>query len=32
MAKCSECGHTLPEEIDEGAGVYCPNCGTGQHV
>lgn len=29
---CSECGATLPREIDEGAGVYCPECGTGQHV
>lgn len=33
MAKCSACGHSpLPEEIDEGTGVYCPECGHGQHV
>lgn len=32
MAVCSECGATLPQEIDEGADVYCTECGTGQHV
>lgn len=32
MSECSECGAELPEEIDEGTGVYCTECGTGQHV
>ncbi|RDZ61408.1 hypothetical protein C5B90_19245 [Haloferax sp. Atlit-12N] len=29
---CSECGAVLPEEIIEGTGVYCDECGTGQMV
>ncbi|MEE6210884.1 hypothetical protein U3A55_12065 [Salarchaeum sp. III] len=29
---CSECGASLPEEIDEGTGVYCSECGHGQLV
>ena len=29
---CSHCGATLPEEIDEGTGVYCTECGHGQLV
>ena len=29
---CAECGATLPEEIDEGTGVYCTECGHGQPV
>lgn len=32
MARCSECGATLPEEIDKGTGVYCDECGHGQMV
>lgn len=28
--KCVECGGWLPDEIEEGTGVYCPRCGTGQ--
>ncbi|ELZ84434.1 hypothetical protein C453_12846 [Haloferax elongans ATCC BAA-1513] len=30
--QCSNCGSHLPEEIDEGTGVYCPDCGLGQLV
>lgn len=29
---CTECGASLPEEIDEGTGVYCSECGHGQLV
>lgn len=29
---CAECGAVLPEEIEPGTGVYCNECGTGQHV
>lgn len=29
---CAECGSLLPDEIDEGTGVYCPSCGHGQLV
>jgi len=32
MADCSHCGATLPEEIDDGTGVYCTECGHGQLV
>lgn len=32
MTACSNCGEELPEEIDEGTGVYCENCGHGQMV
>jgi len=32
MADCSHCGATLPEEIDDGTGVYCSECGHGQLV
>jgi Zn finger protein HypA/HybF involved in hydrogenase expression len=31
-SKCVVCDSYLPDEIDEGSGVYCPNCGHGQHV
>ena len=31
-AKCVECRSFLPDEIDEGTGVYCSDCGHGQHV
>jgi hypothetical protein len=30
--QCVECGSYLPEEIEPGTGVYCPDCGHGQHV
>jgi NTP pyrophosphatase (non-canonical NTP hydrolase) len=30
-AQCTECGAYLPDEIEDGTGVYCPECGTGQH-
>lgn len=31
-SKCVECGGWLPQVIDPGTGVYCPKCGTGQHI
>ena len=30
--RCVECDAPLPEEIEAGTGVYCPECGLGQHV